>query len=57
MTALKRGIAEAIHGALAGVAGICSVTFVGSFVDRADLAGISDIDILVMGTHVVEKGK
>ena len=48
MTAVKRGIAEAIHGVLAGVAGVCSVTVVGSFVDREDLAGISDIDTVVV---------
>ncbi len=45
---VKRAAVEAIHGALAVVDGICSVTFVGSFVDREDLAGISDIDTVVV---------
>jgi broad specificity phosphatase PhoE len=56
MTAVKRGIAEAIHGVLAGVAGICSVTFVGSFVDREDLAGISDIDTVVVFDRLTPSG-
>ena len=56
MTAVKRGIAEAIHGVLARVAGICSVTFVGSFVDREDLAGISDIDTVVVFDRLTPSG-
>jgi broad specificity phosphatase PhoE/predicted nucleotidyltransferase len=48
MTAVKQGIAGAIHAVLAGVDGVCSVTLVGSFVDREDLAGISDIDTVVV---------
>lgn len=48
MTAAKQAIADAIHAALAEVDGICSVTLVGSFVDRAGLAGISDIDTVVV---------
>lgn len=41
-------IAVRIHTALAGVDGICSITFVGSFVDRDDLSGVSDIDVVVV---------
>ncbi len=37
-----------IHDALSAVEGICSVTFVGSFVDREDQAGVSDIDTVVV---------
>ncbi len=45
---VKRAIAQVILDALADVEGICSVTFVGSFVDREDLSGISDIDTVVV---------
>ena len=48
MTAVKREMAARIRDALTGVEGIRSVTFVGSFVDREDLAGISDIDTVVV---------
>lgn len=41
-------LAEPILGALASVEGICSVTFVGSAVDREDLSGVSDIDTVVV---------
>lgn len=48
LTPVKRALAEVIIDALTDVAGICSVTFVGSFVDREDLSGISDIDTVVV---------
>jgi probable phosphoglycerate mutase len=44
----RDAIAGRIHGALAGVDGICSVTFVGSFVDRDDLSAVGDIDTVVI---------
>jgi ribonuclease H / adenosylcobalamin/alpha-ribazole phosphatase len=44
----SEAVAERIHAALASVDGIRSVTLVGSFVDRENLAGISDIDTVVV---------
>lgn len=41
-------IAGRIHAALAGVEGIRSLTLVGSFVDREDLADVGDIDTVVV---------
>lgn len=48
LPAAKSLVAQHIIEVLRDVPGICSVTFVGSFVDRNDLSGISDIDTVVV---------
>jgi len=48
LSQVKRAIVDAILDALTDVPGIRSITFVGSFVDREDLSGISDIDTVVV---------
>jgi len=44
----KDAISQKIREALASVSGICSITFVGSLVDREDLSGIGDIDTVIL---------
>lgn len=48
MSSSKARIAEAIAGALREAGGLRSLTFAGSFVDKPGLAGISDIDTIVI---------
>lgn len=44
----KRPFASEIFQRLTSIPGVLSVTFVGSFCDRAELSGISDIDVVVV---------
>lgn len=44
----KQPFAREIFQRLAAIPGVLSVTFVGSFCDREDLSGISDIDVVVI---------
>jgi len=44
----KWALAEGIFNSLFSLNGIISVTFVGSFCDRQDVLGISDIDVIVI---------
>ena len=44
----KQAFASEIFQRLTAIPGVLSVTFVGSFCDREDLAGISDIDVVVV---------
>ena len=63
---VKRALAEKIFNSLLTIQGVVSVTFVGSFYDRQDVSGISDIDVIVIFdtlsrllfeqcTHAIEK--
>ncbi len=45
---ITQQIKDAIFSRLTSIPGVLSVTLVGSFVDRDDLAGISDIDTVVI---------
>jgi ribonuclease H / adenosylcobalamin/alpha-ribazole phosphatase len=45
---IKKRIQDAIFSRLSSVSGVLSTTLVGSFIDRDDLAGISDIDTIVV---------
>ena len=45
---LKQPFAREIFQRLTAIPGVLSVTFVGSFCDRQDLSGISDIDVVVI---------
>ena len=45
---IKLNIRKDLFEKLGGIQGVVSVTLVGSFVDREDLAGISDIDTIVI---------
>ena len=45
---IKLNIRKDLFAKLGGIQGVVSVTLVGSFVDREDLAGISDIDTIVI---------
>src|SRR5882724_2459417 len=44
----KRPFASEIFQRLTAIPGVLSVTFVGSFCDREELSGISDIDVVVV---------
>jgi broad specificity phosphatase PhoE len=48
----KHQIARALLDALSDLDGVCSVTLVGSVVDRDDLTGISDLDTVVVFDHL-----
>ena len=45
---IKRNIERSLFGKLREIKGVISVTLVGSFIDRKDLIGISDIDTIVI---------
>jgi ribonuclease H / adenosylcobalamin/alpha-ribazole phosphatase len=45
---IKKRIIDTIFSQLSSVCGVLSITIVGSFIDRDDLAGISDIDTIVI---------
>ena len=45
---IKRNIERSLFGKLREIKGVISVTLVGSFIDRKDLIGISDIDTVVI---------
>jgi ribonuclease H / adenosylcobalamin/alpha-ribazole phosphatase len=45
---IKQKIKDAIFSQLSTVSGVLSITLVGSFIDSDDLAGISDIDTIVV---------
>ena len=46
--AIKKCLRETIFNCISSVPGIISITLVGSFIDREDLKGISDIDTIVI---------
>ena len=50
----KQRLQQAIITSLSSVSGVLSVTLVGSFIDRADLTGISDIDTIVICDRLTE---
>ena len=45
---IKQEIKDAIFSRLSSVSGVLSITLVGSFIDSDNLAGISDIDTIVV---------
>jgi ribonuclease H / adenosylcobalamin/alpha-ribazole phosphatase len=45
---IKQKIKDAIFSRLSSISGVLSITLVGSFIDSDDLAGISDIDTIVV---------
>lgn len=45
---IKKKLQESIFKSLSSVPGVLSVTLVGSFIDKDDLTGISDIDTIVI---------
>ena len=45
---IKQKIKDAIFSRLSSVSGVLSITLVGSFIDSDNLAGISDIDTIVV---------
>ena len=47
-TELKHRLKDRVLKSLYNVPGVISVTMVGSFVDREDFLGISDIDTIVI---------
>ena len=52
---VKEHLTQLIFERLSSVAGVLSVTLVGSFVDREDLSGISDIDTIVVCDRLNKK--
>jgi ribonuclease H / adenosylcobalamin/alpha-ribazole phosphatase len=52
---IKKKIKDAIFSRLSSVSGVLSITLVGSFIDRDDLAGISDIDTIVICENLNNK--
>ena len=52
---IKKNIREELFKKLSHINGVISVTLVGSFVDKENLAGISDIDTIVICKSLNEK--
>jgi len=51
---IKQRIKNAIYSSLTSIHGVFSITIVGSFIDRDDLAGVSDIDTIVVCENLTE---
>ena len=51
---VRQGLKKTIFKNLTSIANVLSVTFVGSFAERKDLSGISDIDTVVICDHLTE---
>jgi ribonuclease H / adenosylcobalamin/alpha-ribazole phosphatase len=52
---IKSRIQKEVFDSITKINGVISVTLVGSFIDRADLSGISDIDTIVICNKLSEK--
>ena len=48
MNLFKSKLTEALFKAIENIKEVISVTLVGSFIDKKDLSGISDIDTIVI---------
>ena len=51
---IKKNLRETISNCISSVSGVISLTFVGSFVDKEGLTGISDIDTIVICNELNE---
>jgi ribonuclease H / adenosylcobalamin/alpha-ribazole phosphatase len=54
LSTAKRLLAAKVFDSLMAVQDIISVTFVGSFYDRDDMSGISDVDVVVIGETLLQ---